>query len=147
MAYITDADIEERLGSATYVQLADDDGDGVADAGVVAEARLGAEGEVNSHLARRFAAPIDLDVHPELAGLLKSVTLDLAEYRLRVRRPPFGDAALRRYQDSINWLRDIAEGSVELPSAAAVAPAKSKGLIAETAGNERLLSRDELSGY
>ena len=59
MAYITNADIEERLGSATYVQLADDDGDNVADVGVVDEARLGADGEVSSYLGRRFQLPID----------------------------------------------------------------------------------------
>lgn len=147
MAYITDADIEERLGSATFVQLADDDGDGNADAGVVAEARLGAEGEVDSYLARRFAVPIDLNVHPELANLLKSVTLDLAAYRLRLRRPPVGDAAVRRYQDSVNWLRGVAEGSVELPSAAGVAPSNARGPTAKALGNERILSRDELSEY
>ncbi len=30
MSYITNSDIELRVGSAAYVQLADDDGDGVA---------------------------------------------------------------------------------------------------------------------
>jgi len=147
MAYITDADIEERLGSATYVQLTDDDGDGIADAGIVDEVRFGAEGEVDSHLARRFSVPIDLNVHPELAGLLKSVSLDLAEYRLRLRRPPVSDAAVRHYDGAIEWLRRVAEGSVELPSVAGLAPSQAKGLIAETRGNERTLSRDELSGY
>ena len=42
MAYISNADIQERLGAAAYVQLADDDGDGQADVGVVDEVRLGA---------------------------------------------------------------------------------------------------------
>ena len=88
MAYITNADIEERLGSDTYVQLTDDDGDQVADVGVVDEARLGAEGEVNSYFARRYQVPIDLSVHGDLADLLASITLDLVEYRLRARRPP-----------------------------------------------------------
>ena len=31
MAYVTNADIEERLGSRTYVQLTDDAGTGSAD--------------------------------------------------------------------------------------------------------------------
>ena len=44
MAYVTNTDIEERLGSQAYVQLADDDADGVADIGVVDEVRLAAEG-------------------------------------------------------------------------------------------------------
>ena len=74
MAYISNADIQERLGSQTYVQLTDDDGDAVADVGVVDEARLGAEGEVNSYLARRYRVPIDLAVNPELADLLATIT-------------------------------------------------------------------------
>ena len=35
MAYITNADIQTRLGNATYVQLSDDNGDGAADTAVV----------------------------------------------------------------------------------------------------------------
>ncbi|MCH8242383.1 MAG: DUF1320 family protein, partial [Planctomycetes bacterium] len=94
MAYISNADIEERVGAQTYVQLADDDGDAVADVGVVNEARLGAEGEVNSYLARRYRLPIDLAAHPELADLLATITLDLVEFRLHSRRPPVSDAVL-----------------------------------------------------
>jgi phage gp36-like protein len=90
MLYITNTDIERRLGSAAYVQLTDDDGDGSADVGVVDEARLAAEGAVNSFLAKRYSVPVNLVAHSELADLLASVTLDLAEYRLRARRPPGG---------------------------------------------------------
>ena len=67
MAYISNADLQERLGASAYVQLADDNGDGAADVGVVDEVRLAAEGEVNSHLARRYATPIDLALHADLA--------------------------------------------------------------------------------
>ena len=79
MSYVTNADIEERLGSDPYVQLTDDDGDGVADVGVVDEARLGAEGEIDSYLARRFQVPIDLTTHADLSGVLASFTLDLPD--------------------------------------------------------------------
>ena len=101
MGYITNADIEERLGTAAYVQLADDDGNGVADVGVVDEARLGAEGEANSYLGRRYSVPVSLTTHPDLADVLASFTLDLAEYRLRLRRPPVPDDARRRRDQAI----------------------------------------------
>ena len=145
MAYITNADIEERLGSAAYVQLTDDDGDGEPDAGVVDEARLAAEGEVNSYLARRFAVPIDLTVHADLADLLASITLDLAEYRLRGRRPPVPKDALDQHAHAIDWLARVAGGAVELPSAAPVAANATRGTLGATMGEARLLSRDELS--
>lgn len=147
MAYITNVNIEERLGTDTYLQLADDDGNGVADAAVVDEARLGAEGEVNSHLARRYEVPIDLVAHPELAELLATMTLDLAEYRLRARRPPVPEDARRRRGEAVAWLAGVAAGSIDLPSAGPVAANTARGIVARVSGEERLLSRDELSGH
>lgn len=145
MAYITNTDLQERLGAAAYVQLADDDGDGQADVGVVDEARLGAEGEVNSFLARRFQVPIDLAVHADLADVLKSITLDLAEYRLRGRRPPVSADAVRRRDQASDWLARVADGRIELPSATSVAGNTARGTIASVSGEDRLLTRDELS--
>ena len=147
MAYITNADIEERLGSAIYVQLTDDDGDDQADVGVVDEARLAAEGEVNSYLARRYQVPIDLDKHADLADLLASITLDLVEYRLRSRRPPVPKDTTDRHTRTIDWLRRVADGRIELPSAAPVADSTARGTLGEATGEERLLTRDELSDY
>lgn len=147
MAYITNADIEERLGSQAYVQLADDDGDGVADVGVVDEARLGAGGEVDSYLARRYQVPVDVSAEAELAGVLASITLDLAEYRLRLRRPPVPAETARQHSRAIEWLKGVAEGVIALPSTSAVPTSAARGPIASTTGAQRVLSRDELSDY
>ena len=147
MGYITNADIEERVGSVALVQLADDDGNGVADAGVVDEARLGAEGEVNSYLGRRYSVPIDLTIHPDLADVLASFTLDLAEYRLRLRRPPVSEDAKRRSDQAIEWLTRVADGRIELPSSVGVAASSARGTIATTTGEKRLLTRDELADH
>jgi len=147
MGYITNIDIEERLGSAALVQLADDDGNGVADTGVVDEARLGAEGEVNSYLARRYQTPIDLAMHPSLTDVLASVTLDLAEYRLRLRRPPVSEDARRRREQAIDWLTKVGDGRVDLPSLTPVAASGVHGPITKVSGEERLLTRDELDAF
>ena len=147
MAYINNADIQERLGSSAYVQLTDDDGNGQADVGVVDEARLGAEGEVNSYLAHRYQVPIDLTAHADLADLLASITLDLAEYRLRLRRPPVSEDARRRHKEAVEWLTRVANGSIDLPSATPVAGSRARGPLGEASGEERLLTRDELSSH
>jgi phage gp36-like protein len=147
MACVTNADIEQRLGSDTYVQLTDDDGDGTADSGVVNEARIGAEGEVDSYLARRFQLPIDLSAHPDIAGVLASFTLDLIEYRLRSRRPPVPKDAVDRHAQAIEWLKGVADGTIELPSTAGPAASTARGPVATTTGDERVLSREELSDY
>lgn len=147
MAYIANTDIETRVGSAAYVQLADDDGDNVADTAVVDEVRLAAEGEVNSYLARRYAVPIDLTAHADLADVLKSITLDLAEFRLRVRRPPVSQELLQRRDDAAKWLRGIAEGAIALPSTSEPATSPTRSPLGEARGEDRVLTRDELADH
>lgn len=144
MAYITNADIQTRLGTSIYVQLTDDNADGTADSAVVDEARIAAEGELESYLAVRYATPIDLVVHPDLAGLLKSAALDLVEYRLRLRRPPVSDDARRRHEQTVNWLRGIADGTAALPSQTTPA---GPATMSVSAGEARLLTRAELADH
>jgi phage gp36-like protein len=79
MDYITNNDIEERLGTTVLVQLTDDEGTGAADADKIDEARIGAQGLADSYLARRYAVPVDATGDAELAGLLRSITLDLGD--------------------------------------------------------------------
>jgi phage gp36-like protein len=146
MAYATNTDISTRLGVSTYLQLTDDDNDGVADAAVVDEARLGAEGEVNAYLARRYQTPIDVVAHLELAGLLASITLDVVEYRLRLRRPPVPADTQQRFQRTVAWLEAVAAGAIGLPSLTELPGSSAVGVLAESSGEIRLLTRDELTG-
>jgi phage gp36-like protein len=141
MAYISNSDLQTRLGPAVYVQLADDDGDGSADAAVVDEVRLAAEGELNSYLSVRHAVPVDLSAHPELAGLLRGAALDLAEYRLRLRRPPVPEDIRRRRDQTVDWLVLMAEGAVALP---AVTVPGAKGLTVAVSGADRVFRRSEM---
>ena len=86
MSYITNADIESRLGTAAYIALTDDAGTGVADTARVNEARSGAEGEADSYLATRYQVPVNVAAESDAAAVLKSFVLDLAAYRLHNRR-------------------------------------------------------------
>lgn len=146
MSYITNLMIEQRVGPAAYVQLTDDNDDGQADIPVVDEARLAAEGEVNSRLARRYAVPIDTAGRPELAALLASITLDLAEFRLRLRRPPASEDAWRHHDRAITWLEDVARGDFHLPGDGLPEP-NGTGAIAVSLGEERLLTREEFDAF
>jgi phage gp36-like protein len=147
VAYITNEDIEKRMGTSAYLQLADDNGDGTADAPVVDEARLGAEGEVNGYLAGRFAVPIDVAARPELAGLLASITLDLAEHRLRGRRPPVPDDVTRKRREAVAWLEGVAAGRITLPAEAELPARAAAGITAKAVGPARLLTPDELKDF
>lgn len=146
MAYVSNADIELRLGSAVAIQLTDDAGAGVINAGLLDETRSGAEGEVNSYLARRFQTPIDVGAHGEVAGLLASVTLDLVEYRLHARRPPVPLSVIQRHRSALDWLSRVASGLVALPSAITIAPSNSSGLVSGSTGEPMVFSREDLEG-
>lgn len=146
MSYITNSDIETRLGSQAYVQLTDDDGDGTANSDVVDEARLGAEGEVNGYLARRYQVPIDVGTYTELSGLLASICLDLVELRLRSRRPPAPREAIERAERTRLWLKGVAGGSIALPGVGTLPPSATEGIVAESLGETRRLFLDDLAG-
>ena len=146
MNYIDNAAVELRLGTTALTQLTDDSGVGAINASVVDEARLGAEGEVNSYLARRYLTPIDVATHSEVAGVLASVTLDIAEYRLHARRPPIPDAVMQRFRAALGWLSKVAAGGVSLPSVAPIASPVSSGLVSGSTGDEVALTREELEG-
>jgi phage gp36-like protein len=146
MGYVSDEDIRLRLGERAFVQLTDDAATGSADLDVVAEARLGAEGEVDSYLARRYRVPIDTVQHAEVTALLKTVTLNVIEYRLHARRPPVPPDIETRYRAALNWLAQVGAGEVLLPSAAELPGNPANGPVAVKGGNKAALSRDELAG-
>jgi phage gp36-like protein len=144
MAYATTADLEERLGPALYVQLTDDGGSGMADESKAAEALAAGEGEVNSHLARRHAVPVNVALHPMAAAVLKGVTLDLAAFRLHARRPPVPEDVRYKREAALRWLERVASGEAMLPSAEEIAGNPARGFSAVTAGPVRVLTREEM---
>ena len=144
MAYASLTDLEQRLGSAVYVQLTDDVGTGVPDADVANEALNGAEGEVNSFLGRRYAVPVEAAGEAQLAAVLKSVTLDLAEYRLHARRPTMPEDVRRKREAAVRWLQLVAAGQAVLPSSRELADNPALAFAGEVTGSPRVLSRKEM---
>lgn len=144
MSYTSNADLEERLGSSVYVQLTDDAGTGVADEDKVAEALGGAEGEVNSYLGRRVAVPVETSGDSQLSAVLKSITLDLAAFRLHGRRPPVPADVRYRYESALQWLQCVASGKAVLPTANEPNGNPALGIVGEVTGSPRVMSREEL---
>lgn len=145
MTYITNYDIEKRLGTLAYIELTDDTGSGSADAAKIDEARLGAEGEVNSYLATRYQTPVDLTGSAEVAAVLKSFVLDVAVYRLHRRKPPVPVDIVRAYGEAVTWLARVASAAVQLPAAVALAEPTALGILGENAGPSREMTRDSLA--
>jgi len=144
MNYAGPSDIEERLGPSVCAQLTDDTGLGSIDECKIIEALSGAEGEINSYLARRYAVPVQLAGEDALAGLLKSITLDLAEYRLNARRSPVPADVSRKREAAVQWLQSIARGLAVLPSSGELAGNPSLGVSGMATGSSRVMSRTGL---
>jgi phage gp36-like protein len=142
--YASNDDLQMRLGAALYLELTDD-GTGTPDEEKATEARAGAEGEIDSYLARRYAVPVDTVAHPGAAGVLRSVTLDLAEFRLRSRKPPVPDDARRKKDAAILWLQRVASGAATLPSATEPPHNPAQGVVGAVVGGPRVLTPQELA--
>ena len=76
-----------------------------------------------------------------------TIALDLVEFRLRSRRPPVPTEVVYRHSSAVDWLARVADGTVQLPSAAPPATSTARGPLAATTGNKRVLSREELAGH
>lgn len=145
MAYVTAIDVQERLGEQLFIELTDDVSSGAGDLDKVNEAIMGAEGETNSYLGRRYVVPVDLSAHSMISDVLVSFVLDLAEHRLHARRPPVSEDVRTKRREALAWLKRIADGEIVLPTATHVAESDGLSLPGQAAGSPRELSRDELS--
>ena len=116
MAYITNQDIIDRVGAAAALQLTTDPPATEPDQDVLTEVAGAAEGEANGYLAKRYAVPVDLTAHADLAATLKSFVLDIAVYRLMSRRPPAAEHHEKSRSNAIEWFLRIVKGDVHLPA-------------------------------
>lgn len=125
MAYLTQAELEDRIGSDVVLQLADRDRDGVADAASIAAAIADADAEINSYLYPLYALP--LAIVPDTVKRLSSM---IARYNLWRRNVAADHPAYIAYIDAVKTLQAIASGSVSLPLASGTSGAPSTGGVA-----------------
>jgi len=146
VGYITNEDLERRLGSEAFLELTDDEGTGQPNTARADEARLGAEGEADSYFAARYAVPVELGADPRVAAVVRSFVLDLAAYRLHGRRPPVPADAARRRDEAVAWLREVARGTAHLPASVVLRDNPALGDRAAAAGPARAMTREGLDG-
>jgi phage gp36-like protein len=149
MAYITTTDLEQRLGSTLYARLTDRETGIAVDSNVAAELVAQAEAETDGYLARRYATPVDVSAHPELTQLLQARVLDIAEYRAWLGSPFVSDVPSRvktLYDESVQWLRGVAMGALDLPAASPPASATGADDGPRLEATERKFTAEELDG-
>jgi len=134
VTYATQADLEARYGAEEVLQLADRNGDGVVDVGVVDQALLDAAAEIDGYLGSRYQLP--LAAAPQV---IKVYACDIARYRLYASVAT--EEVRNRYTDALKFLKLAAEGKVMIgPSASGAAPLEAGG--AEMVSGGRVFGRE-----
>jgi phage gp36-like protein len=148
MAYITTTQLSERLG-ALYARLTDRVSGKTADSAVAQQIVDEAEAQANSHLARRYATPVDLSAHPELAQILEARVLDLAE-SIAWRASPFVSDVPDRVRllsdEAMRWFRAVAAGDVDLPAVSPPASRTAADDAPRVSDSDRKFTAEELDG-
>jgi phage gp36-like protein len=104
--YCTQEDLENRIGEARVVQLADLDGDGVADEAVVEAAIDKADELIDAYLRSRYIVPFTT-----VPGVVRDLSVDLALYFLhQARRETIGERDRRSYDDAVTFLKNVSRG-------------------------------------
>lgn len=113
MTYCLEADIAKAIpgGTATLTKLADLDGDGAADTGVVDDAIAYADGLINSYCGTKYTVPVS-DVNA--LTVLKRHAVHLAVYELRRGKGQQAEREKENHDRAIAFLRDISAGRASL---------------------------------
>lgn len=142
MGYAAQQDLYDRFGQTEIDTLADRNGDGVPDPGVITGVLADADETINSYLQARYTLPLVL-LDGSAPVLLTRLACDLARYDL------YGDAVpavvQTRRDAATKMLQAISTGTASLGIAQAVEPASSDA--PKIAGGSRKFTDDTLDDY
>lgn len=139
--YATQSDIEKRLDPKHLVELADDDGDGTADANVIDAAVSDADGLVDSHLASRYNVPFATP-----PALVRKISADLAIAALFARRRESASPTHQaRAKIAMELLDALSSGQILLSEAASDTLKNAPDSTSRE--TDKTFSRDSLDDY
>jgi phage gp36-like protein len=139
MAYCTQADIEKLIPITSLAQLTTESGY-VPDTDVVAEVIAQADAEIDSYCGRQYSVPFS-----PVPARIRTLSVDIAIYRAYLRRQLVPDPARQRYEDAINFLKDVSKGLAVVDNAGTTPDPATTGTNSVTfSANTRVFSRDEM---
>lgn len=130
--YVTQADFEQAFGEAELVDL-------LGQANDFAKTEAAAASLIAGYIGARYALPL-----LSVPDVVKGWTLDITRYRLWDKAAP--DEVRRRYEDTLQQLRDLAAGKLALPPDVTGTPAAT-GFETEGFGAERVFTADTLKCF
>lgn len=141
MGYAQQSDLSPtRITNAELVQLTDDTNSGQVNAAVVSTVLNGASALIDSYCGQRYTLPLQ----PTLQ--LTELCLDIAEYKLYLRRKRMKPDVRQAYEDALAFLKDVSAGKARLDQPATQLPQAGAGDVQITAIEERF-SDDNLAGF
>lgn len=105
--YCTEADIVEAYGSVFWLNVADDNDDGIADG--VAPALKWASARINGYVGSKYALPLSI-----VPDDLQQMAVDLTIYRRATTADKMTDDIKERKEDAIQYLKDVRDGEISL---------------------------------
>lgn len=143
--YATAEQMIDRLGERRAAELSAESGE-IPDTAVIDAALVDAGSEINLTLATRWVTPVDTAVDATLAAALTTLTMDLAEYRLHLRRPPVPEDVKANRDRAVSMLTALGKGDATLPGLVAIPAPGNQGTVAEVHGPERVFTRETMAG-
>lgn len=118
--YATTAQLQARFeDKAEVAALTDTAESGTPDPAVLTEVLDGAEGLLDAYIAAQHRTPIAVASDTVLANFMRTMTLDVAQYKLLERGDIVPETKLRAYDNAIQWAKDVGTGDAVLPAAVA----------------------------
>lgn len=107
MSYATYDDLLANFGEREIESVTDRDRDGVSDDGVVEDGLSFADDMIDGYLRGRYSLPLAV-TNRNLVG----IACDIARYRYYQDQPT--DLVVARYEQAVDWLRDVARGLIDV---------------------------------
>lgn len=140
MAYATEQDIADRIGSESLLDIAGTEADStVLDSAAVANAIEDAEGLIDGYVGSRYPVPVS----PAPAVLVR-LSIDMAIYNLATVAGELTEDRENRQKASLKVLTDISRGLISL---GAQTPVESKQGAAVISSSARIFGRGAMSGF
>jgi phage gp36-like protein len=141
MAYAAKADlVPRRLSLEELTQLTDDNKSGKLVDQTVTDILTEASGTVDSYCRQRYTVPL------QSSEQVKAITLDIAVYRLFLRKRRVSADIQLANDNAISFLRDVAKGNASLDQPVGAPAQTTQGSAVGTQKPERF-SDDNLKGF
>jgi len=138
MPYSTKTDILKQISEEDLTGLTDDAVNGMVDDNVVNKAIQDADGEINSYCKKKYEVPFN-----PVPDMINKLSVDISIYHLYSRRQNLlNESVMKRYDDAIKFLKDVARGLAEITDVPP--PATDSDQVGKFQANDRLFTRENM---